>query len=160
MAEQEKTGKFLPAFFVDVVEKGQTFPAGELPRHITLFPPLQTPYNHEEMGSMLKYQFNPEIPFTAMVGDNDFFGPENDIPVQRTESPNLERIHNRLVSVLGTLLHDPTFRRPYNPHITVVGDSLEKGQLIPVAGFSIIERRRDTLESWVVADKIGFKGDL
>lgn len=161
MTEQEKTGKFLPAFFVDVVEKGQQFTAGELPRHITLFPPVQAEYDIAHMGNELKYQFNPEIPFDARVIEEPvLFGLEQNIPVQRVESADLQRIHTHLVGVLGNLLHNDMFRKPYNPHITIVDKELEGGTVLPVASFSIVERQLGVSSLWTVVDKIGFKGEL
>ncbi len=86
------------------------------------------------------------------------FGPDYDVPVKLLEeSLQLHRIHKELVRTVGTLLHDPTFRQPYNPHIAVGSDrTIETGEVIHIGGFSIVEK---TISGrWRIVDKIGLKG--
>jgi hypothetical protein len=148
--------EFAPAFLVDIVEKGETFPLGDWPLHITLFPPLLTPY-HDYYGDELRGTVNVMPPFDVTVGEDDWFGPDHDLPVKRiAESPRLRLLHGALVGALANLMHDPTYRRPYNPHISVLpGMTIKTGDTVNIGGFSIVEK---TGRLWTVVDKIGLKG--
>ncbi len=157
---EERGSKFLPAFFVDIVEVGQTFRSGDLPLHVTLFPPLQARYE-KEFGYVMKGVVNPQTPFEVTVGEEDLFGPEYDVPVFHIEeSPQLKRIHQSLVHALGVLLHDDTYRQPYNPHITIrPGEqTVHTGDNILIGGFSIVEK--NIRGNWEVVDNIGLKGKV
>lgn len=155
----ERSEKFLPAFFVPVVEQGEEFALGELPLHITLFPPLGQKYL-EEYSDQLKAAMNPFSAFDVTVEKDDLFGENHDIPVKRIyKSEELERVHGALVYCLGNLSHDSTWRRPYNPHISVpeAECQLQDGDTIYVGGFSIVQKSSPA-SLWKVVDKIGFKG--
>lgn len=159
MTEQEaRGGKFLPAFFVEPVLLGEEFASGELPLHMTYFPPVKAELTPELVGKLRTY-VNPMPPFMATVGESALFGPEHDIHVKRVEStPQLQAVHRRLVAVLQYLPHSSVYRIPYNPHITLPeGDSrVQTGDKIEVGGFSIIEKTPHG--SWQVMAKIGLKG--
>ncbi len=148
--------EFIPAFFVDVVEKGETFPRGKWPPHITLFPPLLAPY-YNYYGDTMRGVVNTLSPFDVTVGEDDLFGPDHNVPVKRIqESPRLQVVHTALVRTLANLMHDPTYRQPYNPHITAQpGMTLATGDTVHVGGFSVVEKESGV---WTVVDKIGFKG--
>jgi|GEM_PF-2999943 len=148
--------KFVPAFFVDIVEKGETFPIADWPLHITLFPPLQTPYLGR-YGEDLRGAVDGLSPFDVTVGEDDEFGPDNDLPVLRIEeSPRLRGLYGALVDTLANLIHDPTYRQPYNPHISKkLGMTIQTGDTINIGGFSIVEKKGSL---WTVTDKIGLKG--
>ena len=148
--------KFVPAFFVDIVEKGETFPLGDWPLHITLFPPILAPYLGR-YGEQLRSTVNAMSPFDVTVGEDDKFGPNKDLPVLRiAESPRLRALHGELVGALANLMHDPTYRQPYNPHISKIpGMAIETGDIINIGGFSIVEKKNGL---WMVTDKIGLRG--
>lgn len=148
--------EFIPAFFVDIVQKGETFPRGEWPLHLTLFPPIQAPYR-SYYGDKLRSVVNVLSPFDITVGEDDMFGPDHDVPVKHIEeAPRLQVIHMALVRTLASLMHDPTYRQPYNPHITVQsGAMIETGETIRIGGFSVVEKTDD---KWTVVDKIGLWG--
>jgi len=148
--------EFIPAFFVDIVQKGETFSHGEWPLHITLFPPLQTSY-HGYYGDKLRSVVTALYPFDVTVGEDDLFGPDHDIPVKRIEeSPRLRVIHAALVRTIANLMHDPTYRQPYNPHITLQsGATIETGETINIGGFSVVKKAGSV---WTVVDKIGLNG--
>ncbi len=157
--EQEPSAKFLPAFFVDVVELGQEFNSGELPLHMTYFPPLKAAFDPRYAESARRF-INPIPPFTAQVGKDVLFGDNEDIPAKLIEhSPRLLVVHRALVASIGYLTHDARYRTPYNPHITVKqGDTrISTGDEIEMAGLSIVEKdpQRNT---WKVMAKIGLKG--
>ncbi len=102
---------------------------------------------------------NPLRPFCVMVGDDDLFGSCHDIPVKRiVELAKLQEVHKKLVEVCGQLLHDSTYRQPYNPHISYPEQfGIETGQKIYIGGFAVVFCERD---NWRVIDKVGFKGEL
>ena len=154
----ERSEKFLPAFFVPVVKQGEEFAPGELPLHITLFPPLKQQYL-EEYSDQLKAAMNPFSAFDVTVEKDDLFGENRDIPVKRIyKSEELERVHGALVYCLGNLSHDSTWRKPYNPHISVETEGqLRDGDTVHVGGFSIVQKASPA-GLWKVVDKIGFKG--
>lgn len=149
--------KFLPAFCVPVVREGQEFASGELPLHITLFPPLSAQYT-DHIGDTLKEAMNPLQAFDVMVGESAMFGADESIPVKLIESSSrLEEVHGLLVKHVGILLHDPTWRQPYNPHISVHDTAtVNTGESIHVGGFAIMAKAADS--NWKVVDKVGFKG--
>ncbi len=156
--------EFIPAFFVDVVEKGEVFPSGAAhwPLHITLFPPLEAPY-YPYYGDKMRSVVNTMAPFDVTLSEDEpvMFGPNEDIPVRLiNEAPRLRVIHDALVRTLANLTHDPTYRRPYNPHITIRPDiDLDPGKKIHIGGFSIVEKTVGSNgEIWTVVDKIGLKG--
>lgn len=160
MHEQEESGKFLPAFFVDVVELGQVFPRGEWPLHMTYFPPIQTSFDAKLAPNLRRY-LNPMPPFEATVGESDFFGPQFDIHVRRIEpSPQLLTVHRALVAALRHLPHNARYRMPYNPHISIDKDDtrLQTGDVFEVGGLSIIEKPAHS-QTWQVIAKIGLKGE-
>lgn len=158
----EEGREFIPAFFVDVVQKGEVFPRGAAnwPLHLTLFPPLEEPY-YPYYGDKLRSVVNTLAPFDITVGEDDWFGPNYDVPVKRIqEAPRLRVIHNILVRTLANLTHDPTYRQPYNPHITIGPDAtVETNEQIHIGGFSIVEKSvTPEGKIWTVVDKIGLKG--
>ena len=153
-------GKFLPAFFVEPVELGQEFPRGELPLHMTYFPPVNTQFPPES-ADHLRRIINPIPPFTAKVGDSAIFGPpDNPVHVKRVlKSDRLMVVHRRLVAALQYLPHSPQYRMPYNPHITISEDDdrVQTGDQIEIGGLSIVEKRH-AHSPWQVMAKIGLKG--
>lgn len=159
-----ESAKFFPAFFVEIVNDGDEFASGELPLHMTLFPPIQQEYDPSYAVEMRRV-LNPLVPFDVAVGENDRFGklrlfrPRRPDPVKLIEpSERLQKVHNGIVFTLGTLLHDPSYRQPYRPHVSVKNfDQVESGSIIHVGGFSIVEKRIG--QSWVVRDKVGFRGE-
>lgn len=153
----KNAGRFIPAFFVDIIEKGALFEKDEWPPHITMFPPIEEPFQPEFIKEM-RARLNPIRPFVVTLGRNALFGANNDIPVIRiANSPELQLVHARLTKTIGNLLHDPTYRQPYNPHITHIPDrEFNEGDEIEIAGFSIASKPAG--EEWTVVDKVGFKG--
>lgn len=163
MFEQEKSAKFLPAFFVDVVELGQEFNSGELPLHMTYFPPVETSFKPELAGH-LRRLINPIPPFRAVIGEDDMFGEKHDVPVRHVlhNGPVLS-VHRALVSTLQYLPHATQYRTPYRPHISLGnhGDDLriQKGEVIEMGGLAIVEKTASR-GTWQVLAKIGLKGGL
>jgi hypothetical protein len=160
MSDQEaRGGKFLPAFFVEPVALGDEFEAGELPLHMTYFPPVNTRLERQYV-QRLKMYINPMEPFMATVGEGRNFGPNEDIHVRTmVHSERLLAVHRKILSVLQYLPHSSTYRTPYNPHITIdeTDTRVETGDSIEIGGFSIVEKdlRRGT---WQVMAKIGLRG--
>lgn len=160
MIEQESPAKFLPAFFVDVVELGEEFKAGELPLHMTYFPPVKANFT-PRIADNLRRLINPMPPFEAIVGQPGKLGDNFDIPVRFVEpSDQLFAVHRALVATLQYLPHDPKYRMPYNPHISMeeTNTRLRAGDAIPMAGLSIVEKA--PYGRWQVMAKIGLKGGL
>ena len=155
--EGERSTKFVPAFFLDVVNIDQEFQSGELPLHITTFPPVEVPYNRSFTDGMRDF-LNGCRPFTVTVEGNDKFGPEEDVLVKKIKnSLELFGLHTIQAYALGELLHDDTYIRPYDPHITVKDyNQLEDGTELEIGGFSVIEKTQSGL--YKVIDKIGFWG--
>lgn len=152
-------GKFLPAFFVEEVELGQTFNRGEWPLHMSYFPPVNTTFQ-PELAARLREYVNPMSPFIAKIGKDALFGPERDVPVKLVEpSKELIAVHRALVSVLQYLPHPTQYRTPFNPHVSVKESEfqLETGDTIEIGGFSIVETMPNS-STWQVLAKIGLKG--
>lgn len=154
----EKAAKFLPAFFLPIVEMGEQFAPGKLPLHVTLHPPIEQPYE-SSFGAELRGELNQHEPFLVEAGDGALFGPEADVPV-RLVAPSLalQGMHALINQAIGNLRHDATYRAPYRPHISVerLGD-VPRNQTITIGGLAIVEKWRH--ENWVVVDKIGLKGE-
>lgn len=161
MIEQESPAKFLPAFFVDVVELGQEFQSGELPPHMTYFPPVETSFD-PILAPILRRLINPMPPFRAVVGEDDMFGEARTIPVKLIEpSPQVMAVHRALVATLQYLPHSTQYRQPFRPHITVDTKTppFQRGEEIEMGGLSIVEKNRYR-GTWQVLAKIGLKGGL
>lgn len=168
MSEQEAPGgKFLPVFFVDEVKEGAKFQAGEWPLHLTLFPPLETSYD-PHLGGVIRSLVNPIEPFAAYVGESDIFGTQEMIDSGKgifvrkvEESASLRKVHAGLVRALAHLRHNPTFRMPYNPHVSMdTSDGrLVQGEQMWVEGMSVVTREPDS-KIWQVVDKMRFKGEV
>ena len=152
--------KFFPAFFVEPVEVGQEFAAGELPLHMTYFPPVNARFRSEAADD-LRRLINPLPPFMATVGDSAIFGPpEAPVHVKRViKNDRLMTVHCRLVAALQYLPHSPQYRMPYNPHITIPegDDRVRTGDQIEIGGFSIVEKN-NFHNTWQVMAKIGLRG--
>ncbi|MGV9002062.1 MAG: 2'-5' RNA ligase family protein [Candidatus Saccharimonadaceae bacterium] len=161
MAEAEKAqeAKFIPAFFLPIVEYGQELHPGLWPQHVTLFPPLQQRYD-PEFGVRLRSELHRHYPFIVRTAGEALFGPEEDIRVRLLEpSLSLQGVHYLIEKAIGDITHDETFRSPYNPHVRVEeSQDLPRGASIFIAGLSIVEKRGSGL--WTVVDKIGLKGEL
>jgi len=167
MSSQEASGgKFLPVFFVDEVKEGAQFQAGEWPLHMTLFPPLETSYD-APLGKAIRYFVNPVEPFNAVVGKSDIFGTQEMIDSGKgvfvrkiEENPSLRKVHGGLVQALAHLRHNPTFRTPYNPHVSMdpINQRLHEGSDIWVEGMSLVTREPGA-KVWKVVDKMRFKGE-
>ena len=152
-------GKFLPAFFVEEVELGQTFQRGQWPLHMSYFPPVDTTFK-PELADRLREYVNPMSPFVAKIGKGTKFGPEKDQPVLLVEpSKELIAVHRALVSVLQYLPHPTQYRTPFRPHISLKegGVEVDTDDMIEVGGFSIVERMPNS-STWHVLAKIGLKG--
>ena len=92
-AEKPQEGKFIPAFFLPVVERGQELQKGQWPHHVTLFPPLEGAYD-PEFGELLRDQLNQHHPFIVRTADEAYFGPDHDVPVRLLEpSLSLQGVH-------------------------------------------------------------------
>lgn len=148
--------KFLPAFFVEITEKGQNFGRGDWPAHITLFPPIDEAYS-DTYTEVFRQALNHVPAFDVVVGEDRLFGPDEDVPVRViVPSDALRAVHQELVLVCGMLLHDPTYRRPYNPHISHPEHfGIKSGQPIHIGGFCVAVCFGG---SWNIVEKIGFKG--
>ncbi len=161
MAQQEtQGGKILPAFFVDPIDLGATFPSGEWPLHMTYFPPIAARFTPGHAID-LRRRVNPMKPFLATAGEAAVFGPNHDIPVRRIrKTKELMVVHRALVATFGGLPHNPQYRMPYEPHVSIAADDtrLERHDSIEVGGFSIVEKSAIT-ETWKVIAKIGLKGE-
>ena len=157
MSKMNVGEKFVPAFFLDVVERGEVFEPGNWPLHITTFPPILHHYD-EQFGEDMRALINPFSPFVVRVGGNDLFGPDRDLPVKRIEpSLPLQGLHYMLIKAVGNLLHDPTYRQPYNPHISVEDyDQVPTGTELEIGGISLVEKQTSGL--WTVVDKVGLRG--
>ena len=158
-AQEVRGGKFLPAFFVEEVELGQTFARGEWPLHMSYFPPVNASFQ-PQLATRLREYVNPMAPFIAQVGEDALFGPDRDVPVKLVEpSKELLAVHRALVSVLHYLPHPAQYRTPFNPHVSVKedGPQLETGDTIEIGGFSIVETLPNS-STWQVLAKIGLKG--
>jgi len=156
--EGERSTKFVPAFFLDEVKMDQEFPSGELPLHITTFPPVEMPYDRSFTEGMRGY-LNRCRPFMVTVEGDGMFGPAEDVPVKKLKN-SLELLGMHLVHIyaLGELLHDKTYTQPYDPHITVKNhEVLKDGTELKIGGFSILEKTKSGL--YKVVDKVGLWGD-
>ena len=161
MIEQESPAKFLPAFFVDVVELGEEFPSGELPEHMTWFPPIYTGFT-PKIAEDMRRLINPIPPFIATVGEEALLGDNHDIPVQLIEStPQLLAVRRALVSTLQHLPHSRKFEDNFTAHVTVGrnGSRFQAGDHIKMGGLSIVEKT-NYRPTWQVIAKIGLKGGL
>jgi hypothetical protein len=168
MSEFKTSGeKFLPVFFVDEVKIGEEFSRGEWPLHVTLFPPLETHYD-EPLGKAIRFFVNPASPFYATVVEEDIFGPQEAIDegqgifVRKLEKESgLMKVHQGLVKALHNLRHDPTFRTPYNPHVSIdrYDLRLQEGDSVWIEGLSIAMKQPDAT-TWQVVDKIRLKGEV
>jgi hypothetical protein len=158
MSAEARESKFLPVFFLPVVERGAEFAPDTLPLHITLFPPLRAPYDRR-FGDELRTQLNQHEPFIVKTAGEAYYGPNEDIPTRLLEpSLSMHGMHAMVELAIGTLLHDETYRRPYRPHISVNDFSdVPRNQSIFVAGLSIVEKISG--HNWVVVDKVGLKGE-
>ena len=163
MAREQKPDKFLPAFFVDEIDRRRSFASGELPLRITLLAPLIARYSWAQYGRELREVCNPITPFTVKVGRSDVFeygGEAVDVKHVVDNEKSLIVVRKAIVSVLGNLEHDTTFDDKFTPHISVPSETDKilayKDRHIRVEGFSIVEKASSDL--WRVVDKIGFKG--
>lgn len=149
--------KFLPAFFLPVVERGEEFAPGDLPHHITFFPPIEQPYERS-FGDGLRDELNLHYPFSVRTAGLDMFGPNHDILVRLLEpSLAMQGVHYLIQTAIGGLKHDTTYRRPYNPHITISApEDVPWNDTIVISGLSIVEKVRGA--NWKVVDKVGLKG--
>ncbi len=148
--------KFLAAYFSGIVKKGEEFASGKLPLHITTFPPVEQMYD-VEFGVRMRKALNPLPPFVVQTGDIDMFGDNRDILVRKIEhSWRLIGLHALMFGVLGDLRHDPTYRQPYVPHVTLsYEEQISHGEKLLFGGLSVVQKFEDG--PWKVLDKIGFK---
>lgn len=160
MVQQEtQGGKILPAFFVEPIALGETFQSGEWPLHMTYFPPITTHFTPHH-AEKLRANLNPMSPFIATVGQAALFGPNHDLPVLRIDkSSELMVVHRRLIAVFQGLPHNPEYRMPYNPHVSISKSDtrLETGDAIEIGGISIAEKAQSS-DMWQIIAKIGLKG--
>lgn len=158
-AEKPQEAKFIPAFFLPVVDRGQQFAPGHWPHHITLFPPLEGEYD-PEFGEQMRAELNQHYPFIVRTAGEELFGPEHDrtTKVRLLEpSLSLQGVHYLIEKAIGDIQHDKTFRSPYNPHVTVENyDDVRRGETILISGLSIVEKRLGG--AWRVVDKVGLRG--
>lgn len=156
--EKTQEAKFVPAFFLPIVERCQEFRAGKWPQHVTLFPPMEQAYD-PEFGVRLRAELNQHHPFIVRTAGDAMFGPEENIPVRLLEpSLSLQGVHYLIERAIGDIMHDKTYRSPYNPHITVEKfEDVPKGTSIFIAGLSIVEKHQGGV--WTVVDKVGLRGE-
>ena len=149
--------KFLPAFFVDVIAKDGVYAPETLPHRITLFPPIEQAYE-DSYAKALRGVINPLEPFTVTVGADGWFGDNGEVAVKLIQpSERLQALHQQLVIVLGNLMHDAGYRRPYSPHISVASHAdIPEGQELFIEGFTIVEKVKGA--SWHIKDQMRLKG--
>lgn len=157
-AEKAQEAKFVPAFFLDVVEQGQEIQSGKWPHHITLFPPLKTTYD-PVFGEALRGRLNQHYPFIVRTSEETVhFGPNEDKPARLLEpSLSLQGVQYLIEKAVGDILHDRTYRDSFRPHITVEHfDDVRPGRSIFIEGLCIVEKRLGGV--WTVVDKLRLKG--
>ena len=159
MTQPEQTVKFLPSFFLDVVEMNAIYPSGTLPLHISLFPPIKESYGLEH-GKALRKAINPLTPFDVAVGEDDTFDDEQGpVPVKhiRDSENRLQNLHSAFVQTLAHMKHDDQYRQSYSPHISLrKNEQLKLDSTVHIAGFSIVQKIGN--DPWEVVDKIRLKG--
>lgn len=160
MSFQESSGgKFLPAFFVEPVELGQEI-EGELPLHMTYFPPVKTAFRPQHADMMRQY-VNAMPPFIATVGENNWFGDKRNVPVREmVHTGPLLAVHRGILAALQHLPHPTEYSgASYRPHISIdhADTRVETGDAIEIGGFSIVEKYRSGAP-WRVMAKIGLRG--
>lgn len=134
---------------LDPIEEGQVFSEG-LPRHVTIWQYFQLPDFHRqafiEEASEAIEGFSP---LEIIGGQEDRFGPNNDVRVRRIETIGKGATLITLHTVLGEMIqrHEGTVRTPewafegYNPHMTYVdGQALDEGEREILTTVELIEK--------------------
>lgn len=162
MTEREESEKIVPAFFVPVVDLGTTFKKGELPLHMTLFPPIKQALIPADVDDLRRY-IDPMPAFEVKIGESDpHFGPNRNKHVKLIEeSPRVFAVQRAILAAFGhTVSHDRQFRLPYRPHFSIKEDDtrLVTGETtIKIAGLSLVEWQVPS-QQWQVMAKIGLDG--
>ena len=164
----EKPPKLLIADFVEPVELGGVIDTHRV-EHITYAPPAQADSVENAINAInaIRSVTSSIRPWEVKTTGFALFGDNNDVLVSTLELHQRHKeVHDAIIEVLRTLhfLFDDNYTgKNYRPHISSVdidpghiGVS-RPGVVLPMTGLSVA--RKTNSGSWVVIDKIHFKGD-
>ncbi len=138
--------EFLLTSSIDPIQKGQFFPNGPLPRHITIQQWFSLKSEEAVMNSLQNYATTLK-PFEVVGGEEALFGPENNVPVRRIQNEHrLLKIHADTLEIItriggGALANADWAGEGYKPHITYVdGEALEEDEPATLRTIELIKR--------------------
>ncbi len=116
---QPRKKEYIIAYVLEPLTTGQTF--GRWPLHITIVPWFEID-NIDKAVEAVNRVVNTHKPFTVTVGQTAYFGPRQNVEVNKINSAPLYALHQALSQVLeasgAKFRHRHYMGNHFNPHIT------------------------------------------
>lgn len=136
--------------FLDDVALDAEFAADEMPLHVTILPPCETEADLGQIEAAADAAFAQFPPFEAEGGDDELFGPRQDVEVTLVEDDgDLMAAHLQLLAQLRQLgdvrVSDPSHvGRGYRPHVTATaGERIDRGERFELDAIAVIDLAPD-----------------
>ena len=142
--------RFAVVAFLDDVALDAEFGAGELPLHVTLLGPCETEADLGQLEAALDAAFAQFAPFEAEGGDDELFGPRQDVEVTLVEDDgDLQAAHLQLLAQLRQIgdvrVVSPQYvGRGFRPHVTAVdGERIDRGERFELDAVAVLDLAPD-----------------
>lgn len=130
---------------LEALEEGAEFPSSGWPLHITLADTFALKRQDTDFDSKFRTLLAQQKPVTAIVGEDELFGPEKQTRVALLiPNQELKALHYSIVNLLkqaGAIFNNPEYNEDgFRPHSTVQPRTrLNKGEQITIDSLCLID---------------------
>ena len=144
--------KFVIVHFIKGEPENKEFNSSEWPLHITLLGNFNTETSESDLVETLSNHIKNIRPFDSKVGEEAFFGPNKDVPVNTMEmSKEIMELHGslkKLVDSTGAVYDSPQYvGKNYRPHATVQkADRVHQNEIVRINSLSLVDMEPDMVK--------------
>lgn len=150
------SAKFLPAFFVEPLARGDTIASDDLPAHIALYSEVNVPYR-PKMGELVRFAVQDTAPHQIELAERTYDDATHSSAFRVMGSVSLSMTYRSLFTLLQSFSRETV--QPFRPRLVVSRglSQLHEGQRLPVNSITVIETHDQTTD-WEVVDVISLRG--
>jgi hypothetical protein len=152
------SAKFLPAFFVEPLERGETIATDALPPHIALYQEVNMLYR-PKMDELVRFAVRDITPHKIELAERTYDDTNGSSAFRVMGSLSLSMTYRSLFTILQSFSRETV--QPFRPKIVVPqGPSqLHEDQYLSVNSITVIETYAQT-PGWEVVDVIPLRGKV
>lgn len=150
------SAKFLPAFFVEPLARGDVIPSNALPPHVTLYSEVNMLYR-PKMDELVRFAVQNIAPHHIELAERTYDDATDSSAFRVMGSLSLSMTYRSLFTILQGFSRESI--QPFRPKVVVPqGPSrLYEGQRLPVNSMTVVETHNQASD-WEVADVIPLRG--